>query len=295
MRQSVNINGQTIRLSRKDLIGAGGEAEVFKIGNGDTVLKLYKPPDHPDYENEPNEQRGAKHRLAEHQKKLPAFPKNTPKGLIAPLEIAYESKGGPLCGFTMPFIAGADVMCEWNETDFRKRNNITKDRITGMLHQLWHLVEETHKAGIVIGDFNWMNVMITRQGDKPLLIDSDSMQFGAFLCSTYTERFVDPSLCNPNEDRPVLARPHDQFSDWYAFTVQSMLLLLKTEPFGGIYRPKNKNDRLKHTARPMKRITVFDDDVVYPKPAEPIDSLPKEWIAHYMRVFKNGERLQFPL
>jgi len=295
MRQSVNINGRTVDLSRKNLIGAGGEAEVFLIGNGDQVLKLYKTPDHPDYENEPGEQKGARNRIAEHQKKLPAFPKKRPKGLIAPLDIAYETKNGPVCGFTMPFFSGADVMCEWNETDFRKQHNITKERITAMLHRLWHLVQETHDAGIVIGDFNWMNVMIERKGDNPLLIDSDSMQFGSFFCGTYTERFVDPSLCNPNEDRPILVKPHDKLSDWYAFTIQTMLLLLRTEPFGGIYRPKDKNNRLKHTARPMKRITVFDDDVLYPKPAEPIDSLPKEWITHYLRVFKGGERLQFPL
>lgn len=293
MRKSVFINGQTHHLSRKNLVGAGGEAEIYKINNGD-VLKVYKTPDHPDYENEPSEQEGARRRLKEHQMKLPAFPRSHPGGLVGPKDLAYDRKGGDVCGFTMPFITDSSMMCEWNEANYRKQHAIDFPKISEMLTRLWHLVQKTHEAGIIIGDFNWMNVMVNNQTREPMLIDADSMQFGTFLCTTYTETFVDPALCDPNKNRPILIKPHDELSDWYAFTVQCCMLLLRTDPFGGVYKPTNNSNRIPHTARPLKRITVFDDEVKYPKPAEPRERIPKELLEHFLSVFKEGKRLVFP-
>src|SRR5262245_40093514 len=68
----VFINRKRLCLMPQQAIGGGGEADIFRI-NTSQVLKLFKPPSHPDYAGQPHEQQQAEARLAEHQAKLPAF------------------------------------------------------------------------------------------------------------------------------------------------------------------------------------------------------------------------------
>lgn len=86
------------------------------------------------------------------------------------------------------------------------------------------VIDEIHAAKVVIGDFNDLNVLIAK--DEPYFIDADSFQYNGFLCKVYTERFVDPLLCDPQANRPVLAKPHNEDSDWFAFRVMLMQSLL---------------------------------------------------------------------
>ena len=79
----VFINRKRLRLKPQQAIGKGGEADVFTIGNGQ-VLKLFKPPSHPDYAGQPHEQQQAEARVAEHQAKLPAFPGHVPGRVVRP-------------------------------------------------------------------------------------------------------------------------------------------------------------------------------------------------------------------
>ena len=73
----IYLRGKPITLTPKKAIGKGGEADIYNIGKG-KAIKIFKPPDHPDYYGQPNEQKGARIRIKEHQQKLPAFPKNLP-------------------------------------------------------------------------------------------------------------------------------------------------------------------------------------------------------------------------
>ncbi len=80
------------RVSSMKFVNKGGEAEVFDIGEG-LALKLFKPPDHPDYDLSPLEQKAARLRLDEHQQKLPKFPKNLPRSVIVPQDLATDKIG----------------------------------------------------------------------------------------------------------------------------------------------------------------------------------------------------------
>jgi len=145
----------------------------------------------------------------------------------------------------------------------------------------------------VVGDFNDLNVLV--QDEKTAwLIDADSMQFGQFLCRVFTEKFVDPLLCDPKAPRPTLVRPHNEMSDWYAFNVMLFKALLYCDPYGGIHRPQKKADEVLHAARPLHRITVFDKDVRYPKPAVPLDRLSTAYLDHFKMVFEEDRRREFP-
>lgn len=286
---SVVLNGKRIPLSPSMFFNEGGEAVIYNLGNG-KALKIYKQPDHPDFDGFPDQQHAAQARLKERQTKLRAFPHGMPGNVIAPEDLATDANG-MIVGFSMKFLKGAEVIARLRKHDVR--NTIPGNSIVAMLTNLHFTVQAVHKTHTVIGDFNDLNVLM--QGEDVYLIDADSFQFGNYLCMAYTQRFADPLLCDPNEQALLLAQPHTADSDWYAYAIMLMQSLLRVDPYGGAYRPKDKNKHLKHTARPLHRITVFNPDVMYPRSAMPLEMLPDDLLQHFHEVFMKDKRGEFPL
>ena len=272
-------------------IGKGGEADIYDVGGG-LALKIFKPPDHPDYEGLPHEQEGARKRIAEHQQKLPSFPSGLPHRIVAPQELAY-AQDGSIVGYTMPFKRGAEVLLRYGEVNFRQ-GGISDDIVVEIFQDLHATVRQVHTNGIVLGDFNDLNVLVDEA--EAYVIDADSCQFGRFLCRVFTERFVDPLLCDPNESRLLLSKPHNEMSDWYAFAVMLMqtLLCLSGGPYGGVYKPKKISGKIKHGARPLHRITVFHPEVRYPKPSRHFSVLPDNLLQYFHDIFERDKRIPIP-
>lgn len=285
----VYINGVESFVDPKKSLGQGGEAEVFEH-NG-LALKIYKGPDHPDFDNQPEMQRNARERLETHQTKLPQFPKNLPKFVVTPLYLA-TNKGGKIIGYDMEWLRGIEILTRYFQPKFRLAG-VSNDSMLKILRHLHGNVKGIHTAKVVIGDFNDLNVLV--KNEETYLVDADSMQFGPFLCKVFTTRFVDPKLCDPNLETPILIRPHNEDSDWYAFSAMTVLGLLLTDVWGGIYNPKNKSKRIPHTARSLHRITVFNPEVTYPKPAVPYMVLPDDLLQHFELVFVKDKRGEFPI
>lgn len=285
------IHGKSIRLDPSMSIGKGGEADIFNIGGG-LVLKLFKEPSHPDYTGSPDEQKGAIERLAVHQEKLRQFPNGLPSNVIGPIDLAMASQHGPICGYTMRFLAGMEPLLRYSEKKFRQplSNDVTRH----LFIPLHSTLGTIHKANIVVGDFHDLNIMVPSTHDQVFIIDTDSFQFGKYLCKTFTERFVDPLLCNPHGSSPQLIRPHTQQSDWYSYAVMLMQCLLFVSPYGGIYRPKDKSKEVLHGARPLHRITVFHPEVRYPKPAIPYSLLSDDLLQEFHQIFEKDKRSAFP-
>ena len=286
----VYLRQKKIRLDPTASIGKGGEADVFDLGDG-RVLKLWKTPDHPDYAGLPSEQDAARERIEAQQDKIRAFPRGLPDRVIAPVELATDRSGKRLVGFAMPFVAGAEVLLRYGDPAARRAGLPAGDAIAA-LADLHATVDSLHRLGITIGDFNDLNVLVRDR--RAYLIDADSFQFGAFLCRVYTERFVDPLVCDPSLDQPVLGRPYSAGSDWYAFAVMVMQSLVCVGPYGGIYRPRAASARVPQAARPLHRITVFHPEVQYPKPAIPYRVLPDDLLHHLHLVFERDHRGVFP-
>jgi len=284
------IAGKLHRLSPAKSIGKGGEADVYDLGNGQ-VAKLYKQPDHPDYDGMPAEQQAARLRIATHQTKLPAYPKGLPSRVVAPVDLVTDKGGRAILGFTMPFLKNTKVLLHYQERAFRSAG-VDGNMVTRIFRDMHSTVRGIHKAGVVIGDFNDLNVLVA--GEEAHFIDADSFQFGRFPCGVFTARFVDPTLCSPTGASLELARPHTAMSDWYAFNVMLFQCLLYVGPYGGVYKPKDQANRLPHDARPLRRITVFDQEVKYPKPAVHYSVLSDEMLHHFHRVFQKDERREFP-
>ncbi len=291
------IGGKRIRVGSLKPVGKGGEADIFEVGS-DKVLKLFKTPDHPDYAGDTpeqkHEQKGARDRLIEHQRKLPMFPKGIPAKVIAPLELATLASGpgaGSICGYTMKFVTGAELLIKLSQRDSRLKG-ITNRTVVGAFKDLRNSVTGLHKAGIVIGDFNDLNGLV--KGGEVYIIDTDSFQFGSFYCRVFTQKFVDPTLCDPKKDTPLLSKPYNQNSDWYSFAALLMQSLLFVGPYGGVYQPKAARQRINHDARPMQRITVFNPEVRYPKPAVHWNVLPDDLLQTFHEVFEKDRRGIFP-
>ncbi len=299
MRQLI-VSGKRVRLDPSAMIGKGGEADVYQIGK-DTALKVFKTPDHPDIKGLPKGSerdglaRQARERIAEHQFKLPAFPSGLPGGIITPTDLARDSKG-LIRGYTMPLVPSArELMALHGDKDLRKQ--IMPTHVVSLFERLHALVVGAHKAGVVIGDFNDLNVLarkVLSAEAAPYLIDADSMQFSGFPCRMFTSRFVDPLHCDARLSAPMLSTPHTQTSDWFAFAAMLFESLLWVAPFGGVHRPKDPSQRIAHDARSLARVSVLHTDVRYPKPARPYGTLPDDLLQYFLRVFEGDHREEFP-
>lgn len=289
---NVYVNHNPIRLNPRQAIGKGGEADVFDIGSG-TALKLFKGPDHSDYQGSPAQQQAAAQRLAEHQQKLRQFPQGLPSQVVQPIDLVSDRQGQTLLGYTMPLVRGAEPLRRYGDRAFRQSSGSSAGQVVELLVQLHATVSKLHQCGVVIGDFNDLNVLV--RGGSAHIIDADSFQFGPFLCRVFTARFVDPLLCQPGQTQPLLAQPYTAKSDWYAFAVMVMQSLLYVDPYGGVYKPAQPSGKIPHAARPLHRITVFHPEVKYPKPAMPYTILPDDLLHYFHQVFEQDRRGLFPL
>jgi len=286
----VYINGKRIRADPKKAIGKGGEADVFQLDQT-TALKLFKLPTHPDYQGLPQEQQTACDRLQSHQQKLLQFPRHLPSRVIAPSALATDKAGKTILGYTMPLLSGTDPLLRYSERSFRQ-TGISAQTVVQVFQDLHDTVSKLHFHHVVIGDFNDLNVLV--RGTEAYCIDADSFQFESFPCMMFTARFVDPLLCEPNANQPLLQQAPTIDSDWYAFAVMLMQCLLFVDPYGGIYKPKDPNQKILQAARSLHHITVFHPEVHYPKPAIPYRVLPDKLLHYFQQVFVHDRRGEFP-
>ncbi len=284
----VYLNGQVVSLNPSDAIGKGGEADVYAIGG--QAIKVFKPPNHPDYAGQSGAQEGARRRIAEHQQKLRHFPGTLPSRVVAPSALVTDKPGQRIEGYAMPLVKGAEPLLRYADAAYRQA--LGYPTVTQVFKDLHRTVSTLHRQNVVIGDFNDLNVLV--KGQHAYLINADSFQFAPYLCTVYTARFLDVLLAAANATAVELTRPYRPESDWYAYAVLLMQSLLGVDPYGGLYRPKDSADRVPHPLRPLKRITVFHPEVRYPKPAAPYGALPDELLERFTQVFEHDLRDEFP-
>lgn len=288
MNRTVWIDGARVALQPAALLGQGGEAEVYDLGDG-RVVKWWKPVDHPDFDGMPAAQAAARERIATGAARLRALPA-LPTGVVAPCGLALAGKKSPqVVGYVMPKVAGVPLH-SYGEPRWRRDNAVDGADVVAALLALHDAIAGLHRADIVVGDCNDLNVLV--EGRRVHLIDVDSYQFGAFPCSVFSERFVDPRLCDAPSLVPV--RAHDRDSDWFAFAVMAFRTLLGVGPWGGVHQPKDIARRCPPTLRALRRLSVLAQDIVYPRAARPVTILPDELVEQFRRIFERDERGVFP-
>jgi hypothetical protein len=280
--RQVWIDGTRTRLAPAALLGQGGEAEVYDLGDG-RVVKWWKPPEHPDFGGLPDAQRAARERIASAPARLRAMPGNLPAAVVAPCGLALAKRHGDVCGYLMPRIAGT-ALHDYGEPRWRREHPVAGADVVTVLLALHDALAGLHRAGVVVGDCNDVDVLV--DGTRVHLIDVDSYQLAGFPCSMFSERFVDPRLCGVQQLVPVL--PHDEDSDWFAFAVMAFRTLLCVGPWGGVAKGCPPG------ARALRRHSVLASDVTYPRAARPLAILPDELLDAFRDIFERDRRGVFP-
>jgi tRNA A-37 threonylcarbamoyl transferase component Bud32 len=280
VKRTVYVDGTRLDLAPAQLLGQGGEAEVYDLGDG-LVVKWWKPADHPDFDGLPDAQAAATHRLAEAPARLRALPGRLPAGVVAPCGLALDRKKAVI-GYLMPKVAGTPL-ASYGEPRWRRDHPTDPSGVVAALCALRDAIAGLHAAGVVIGDCNDHNVLV--DGRRVHLIDVDSYQLPGFPCVMFTERFVDPRLCDA---ALAPARPHDTDSDWFAFAAMAFRTLLWVPPYGGVH-PRCPNPQ-----RGLRRLSALGPDVVYPRAARPVATLPDELVDAFRAIFERDVRGAFP-
>ncbi len=269
---NVLIGATPARLADRDLLGAGGEARVYRFG--DRALKIYHPID-------PAIADAAAQR-ARKLDKLRHFPAALPAEVVAPLELVTDRKGA-LLGYAMQAVEGADDLLRLSQRGWRQ-GVVGSAQVIALFRVLHRLVSALHARSVVVGDFNDSNVLFA--GERAWLIDADSMQFEGFPCVVGHERFLDPRLYGVD----LSARPaFTPESDWYAYAVLLFGSLLYVHPYGGTHPTLRTPLR-----RAEARHSILRADVRYPRAALPFAILPDALLAWFEAVFDKDVRAPFP-
>ena len=282
----VFVDGKRVNLEPGSLLGQGGEAEVYDLHDG-RVLKWWKPPQHPDFDGLPDAQAQAEKRIAEAPARLRALPGNLPSAVVVPCGLALDGHKH-VVGYLMQKVTG-EALHSYGELKWRREHPVAGEELVAILLSLHDAIAGLHQARVVVGDCNDLNVLV--DGTRVHLIDVDSYQFGGYACPMFTERFLDPRLCDTTM-MPV--RPHDEASDWFAFATMTLRTLLGVGPWGGVHQPADPSKRCPATARALRRVSVFADGIVYPRAARSIAILPDELAGALRQIFDADQRGMFP-
>ena len=280
--RTVHVDGARVSLAPAAMLGQGGEAEVYDLGDG-RVLKWWKPAEHPDFDGLPEAKAAAKRRLDENPAKLRALPGNLPAAVVAPCGFALN-KRGQVIGYLMPKVSG-DPLYAYGEPRWRREHPVDGNDVVAALLALHDAIAGLHRAKIVVGDCNDLNVLVDHR--RVHMIDVDSYQFGGFTCPMFSERFVDPRLCDLTS---VPVRPHDEASDWFAFAVMAFRSLLGVGPWGGVHQPRDPALRCPPPLRAVRRLSVYGPEIVYPRTARPLAILPDELADAFRAIFERDQR-----
>ena len=282
------IDNARFELAPAALLGQGGEAEVYDVGDG-RVLKWWKPADHPDFAGDAAAQAAADHRIAAAPQRLAALPGNLPAAVVAPCGLARSKKsGGAVVGYLMPRVTGT-ALHAYGEPRWRREHPVEGAAVVAMLLALHDALAGLHRAGVVMGDCNDLNVLVDTAGTAPRvhLIDVDSYQHGAYVCAMFSERFVDPRLCAGTDLVPT--RPHDRESDWFAFAAMAFRTLLGVGPWGGVHAQQRTP-----AARALARTSALVAGITYPRAARPLATLPDDLLDVFRGIFEADVRGGFP-
>jgi hypothetical protein len=295
-------DGTPIELSDQNALGEGGEAWATRFEHASVAYaaKIYKGPDCKDYDGSTEQDRlnreGAKNRLATFASRIKSFPAGLPENVISPRGLLYRRRGKnrkPV-GFFMDLVPEPrEPLRRYCDATFRQAGVDTND-VIDMLVRLYETKKACHAGGLILGDFNDLNIL----GLRPYIIDAESGSYGGHQCTTFTQRFVDPLLCDPGKTSLMLVKPHSEDSDLYAWVCMVFQSLFLISPYEGIYKPKDKSKRCVQDARPLFRRTVLDPDSKWPKWVTSLGLTPSvmpDDLMHQIELVLHKDVREFPV
>jgi DNA-binding helix-hairpin-helix protein with protein kinase domain len=237
------------------LLNTGGEGEIYEVTSPrGMVFKKYLP--------------GTLAKAPEVERKLRAMSASPPPEwreartghvvLVWPVESAFDD--GRFVGFLMPIVDTKNTVELHRIANPSDRRNgtgptswvrgFTWKYLVHTAANLAHVTHVLHKSGVVIGDFNERNILVTSQA-LITLIDCDSMQVKPprgepFFCRVGRPEFTPPELINANWAR-TLRHPS---SDLFALAIHLYQLLMDGEhPFRGVWSGGGEKPSVSQLAR----------------------------------------------
>lgn len=266
---TIFINQQAVTLDKSQLLQAGGEGLIFRVGQ--TAVKLYHRP-------------GPTHAAKLNQ----LLGRSWPAGLMAPCAMASNGQG-QVVGFQMGLLpAGSQPLRQLASPTFCQRIGLDVRQIIPLFQTIQTTLSQLHRQNVIVGDLNDQNLFFhPDQPAQSYWVDVDSYQVGNLPCPVALQTFLDPTLYGVSNfaARPVFT----PLSDWYAYLVLLVKSLLQVHPYGG-----NHHHYQSLPARAKAGISLLHPTVQYPKKSRPLESLSDELLDLIQRVFEKGERLPFP-
>ena len=156
------------RLTVGKCIGSGGEAEICELADDPRrVVKLYHSDLlHPSHGGVDAKLRAMISVASDQLRAAAAWPE----------AIVLKDRGGPICGFVMPYAAGREIH-DLYQPRARAKHFPDKDWkfLVGVGRNLAAALETLHQHDVIVGDFNQRNVRVTRDGFVRF-VDCDSFQ-----------------------------------------------------------------------------------------------------------------------
>lgn len=275
MSQRYTLNGKSIDLAEDQIIGVGGEAEVYRYN--ESAIKIFHSLKRMKELNPALNHAELATRVKEKAKKVAAFPAQIDSRVIAPTGLVFQKKA--IAGYSMPLVPDAHDIRLLSKRSFRQ-GIISNAQVGLYFADLLETLFSLHGNNIVVGDLNDANVIFK---DRNIwVIDADSMQFGGFPCPVGTERFLDPLLYGVDLAKQPNFSPE---SDYFSFAAMLLASWLYVGPYGGRH-PQYKT----WARRAEARISILSKEVQYPKAAQRFDILPDDWLHYFESVFGSNHR-----
>ena len=179
---AVGPDGVEQRCTLGASLGSGGEGTIYATSDPDVVAKVY-------FERQLTRER---------MEKLQAMLRSDPHiaRLCWPTAMLY-AEGGAWVGYLMPKARGRELA----QTVFHPgRNNAsltkqgwTRRSLAEIAANVAAVFERMHAQGILMGDVNPRNFMVT-QDCQVSLVDCDSYQFGGYRCPVGTPLYTPPEV-----------------------------------------------------------------------------------------------------
>ncbi|MBO4488103.1 MAG: hypothetical protein J5741_00405 [Bacteroidales bacterium] len=261
-------DGNPVFLLEKDMIGSGGEAQVFKYRKN-YAAKIFRKFD---------EEREAKLKIL--------LEKQLDKAFCLPKRLLYD-KEGHIVGYLMPFIKGNTL----GESIFQPMEfkhlfpRWTRVELTQLALICLKAIDNLHQNGILIGDLNASNIIVKSPTDVSF-IDVDSYQIDKYMCKVGTRSaFTSPRLQGMDFQKVPRLFEDDYFA---TTTLLFMIFLLGKPPYRNEGNNLSENIRLKNFTFPFEE----DDQAFVEAPAgmwENIwNALPYELRRTFYQAFKFG-------
>lgn len=263
---NVLINGkQSLTLTQNDYKAQGGQGTVYVKGG--KAYKVYHDPNNMIPEAKIIELKGI-----------------TSATILAPTDILYDPKKQIPIGFAMKYVDNTEYLTKMFSRNFKDTNGIDAKMIIKLVTEMQHALEDIHKAGVLVGDYNEMNFLVDASTYSiPYHIDVDSYQTKSFPCT---------AIMDTVRDRRLPFGKFDELSDWFSWAVVTFQMYTGTHPYMGRH-PNFKTTELDQ--RMIQRVSVFDKDVKLPKACHDFSAIPQNQLEWYKKVFNDGYRSAPPV